>query len=425
MDFQRLFKRKEEGPARPVVRGNMRDTLRERDVLVREGELLDGKSPPPLLWSNVGGAISVKAEKILGIMEGRTRIKAEILHEVCPGLFGEPPGPGTEFTIPLQAVVMQLQDIFEGMSPKEADDEYFDTPFGQLAREDEARFKDKQHDHPEVRPLKAPQLYMHSQPISQSIVKESDQSTGVEKLTERDYAPEQKLNNNPAGENNGFAELQPRDEHFTCHTSNPVPKTFGKVNAENCKPVESAERGDSGNYPDRMVKPISTNEQFLSPLESRGPDSRVFSLSSGVRGLENNNSRREGLERLQELYLTDELLDGCKVSDLIKQLPGVSGVVIMLADGAVLGGGLSGALSETLVSLTPDFVTHLSGFTQSISGGPSRFVTFSGHGRQVSLSISEDALILVEHEGKNLPPGLRERLVATAQALNLIYGSQS
>src|SRR5206468_6021793 len=113
--------------------------------------------------------------------------------------------------------------------------------------------------------------------------------------------------------------------------------------------------------------------------------------SSGVPGLENNNGRRKGLERLQELYLTDDLLDGGKVSGLIQQLPRVCGVVIMLSDGAVLGGGLSGALTEKLINLTPDFVTCLTSFTQNIRGGRTRFVTFSGEGYHVSLSISDDA----------------------------------
>ena len=40
MDFQRLFKRKEEG-ALPVARDNTREILNERDVLVREGELFE------------------------------------------------------------------------------------------------------------------------------------------------------------------------------------------------------------------------------------------------------------------------------------------------------------------------------------------------------------------------------------------------
>jgi hypothetical protein len=96
----------------------------------------------------------------------------------------------------------------------------------------------------------------------------------------------------------------------------------------------------------------------------------------------------------------------------------------MLSDGGALGGRLSGAISKTLLSLTPDFVKHLLTFTQNIEGGPSKFATFSVQARQISLSIVGNVFILAEHEGKNLPPGLRERLVATAQALDKIYSSQ-
>ena len=127
---------------------------------------------------------------------------------------------------------------------------------------------------------------------------------------------------------------------------------------------------------------------------------------------------------LQELYLTDELLDGSKVANLVLQLPRVTGVVIMLSEGRALGGALSGGINETLFSLAPDFVKHLSGFTQSTEGGPTKFFTFSVQTGQISLSIWGDVFILAEHRGKSLPPGVRERLVATAQALDKIYGSR-
>jgi hypothetical protein len=93
----------------------------------------------------------------------------------------------------------------------------------------------------------------------------------------------------------------------------------------------------------------------------------------------------------------------------------------MLSDGAALGGALSGGLSEALLSGTPDFAKHLSHFSKGIEGGQLKFVTLSSQACQVSLTMGGDILILTEHEGKNLPPGLRERLVATAQALNMIY----
>jgi hypothetical protein len=362
MDFQRLFKRKEEGPL-PVARDNTREILNERDVLVREGELFDGQSPASVVWSKVGGAISVKADKILGILEGRTRIKAAVLQELYPGLFEKPPNPGTEFTIPLQAVVTQLQDVFAGVFPEEADLEDFDTPFGQLARQDEARFKNGRADRPgQVRSYEA----------------------------------------------------------------TAIPSTFDKPIGEVGLPT--ARNGTQSDLESQVVReepPKPVSEELFPVLESGHPDSAGAVLLAGAPNIQSNKERRQGYARLQELYLTDEQLDGSKVASLILQLPGVAGVVIMLSDGAVLGGGLSGGLSEGLLSLTPDFVRHLLGFTQDIQGGPPSFATISSDAFQVSVTIGGNVLILSAHEGRRLPPGLRERLVATAQAVNMIYGPQS
>ena len=159
MDFQRLFKRKEDYPARPSARVDPRESFNTRDVLLCEGELLEGTTPACLVWSGVGGSISVKAEKILGILEGRTRIKAADISDLYPALFEKAPNPGAEFNIPLQAVVTQLEDLFNGLSPEGMLPDEFDTPFGQLAREDEARLKEKKVDLPLVQEATAPKLF--------------------------------------------------------------------------------------------------------------------------------------------------------------------------------------------------------------------------------------------------------------------------
>jgi len=65
------------------------------------------------------------------------------------------------------------------------------------------------------------------------------------------------------------------------------------------------------------------------------------------------------------------------------------------------------------------------GLTQGIQGGRSSFATFSNDAFQISLTIDGDVFILSAHESRRLPPGLRERLVATARAVNMIYGPQS
>ena len=65
MDFQRLFKRKQERSAPPFAGDDAGDALKNRDVIIREGELLDAESPARVDWSKLSGAIAVKAGKIL------------------------------------------------------------------------------------------------------------------------------------------------------------------------------------------------------------------------------------------------------------------------------------------------------------------------------------------------------------------------
>jgi hypothetical protein len=147
-------------------------------------------------------------------------------------------------------------------------------------------------------------------------------------------------------------------------------------------------------------------------------------ISLAPRKLGSEHIRRRGHDSLQELYLTDELLNGSKVADLILQLPRVVSVVILLSDGAALGGKLGGGLNEALLSEALALVQHLLRFTKNMEGGPAKFVILSNEACRLSLTFERDILILVGHAGKNIPPGLRERLVATAHALNMIYGTQ-
>jgi hypothetical protein len=386
MDFQRLFKRKEEGSEPPIVRDNVRESFNEREVLISEGELLDGTVPVCLDWNIVGGTIRVKAEKISGILEGRTRIKAAVLQDLYPGLFDKTPNPGTEYNIALQAVVMQLQDLFSSLSSDAAIPEDFATPFGELAREDEERLKDQHDERPKTGKAASPKLFALSQPGAPADLKTRDGSAEREKP--------------PLDSARELNEENPRSNHKI-------------VTGE-------TRRGPESKTP-RLERPPHSAEKLVSASDSQSRLPSGSTISFGTRGTLNGDIRREGHDLLQELYLTDEPLDASKAAQLILLLPRVASVVIMLSDGAALGGGICGEISEALLSLTPTFVKHLVDFSKNVPGGSVKFVAFSGQACQLSLTMSGDIVILAGHEGKNLPPGLRERLVATAEALNMIY----
>ena len=405
MDFQRLFKRKQEGSAPPFAGDDAGDALKDRDVIIREGELLDGNSPAPVDWSKVGGAITVKAGKILGVLEGRTRIKAGVLEELHPGKFTSHLNPESEFNIPLQVVVMQIQDILCGTPLVVAKLEGLETPFAELAREDEARFKKGLGDQPLVRQTAVPTSLEEddtSGKTSGSALVNLCETGGFDVTLKEQTTP---IDGAPLTE--GGSKKGGRDDDP--HIANP-PHNGASTDAES--------------QPARSEQPKPAIERLGSVPEFRNSPSSMSSSPLEVRHLQTRSSRREGHERLQELYLTDEPLDGAKIADLVGQLPRVTGVVILRSDGAVLGAVLGGGISEKLVNLAPDFVKHVSGFTEIIPGGPTRFITFFGHVLQISLVIGGDVLMLVGHEGKNLPPGLRERLIATTQALNTFYGPQ-
>jgi hypothetical protein len=368
MDFHRLFKRKEEAGVYGIAAENHKEVFAEREILLSEGDILDGQSPAPLQWRSAGGSVKISAGKIQGILEGRTRIKAAVLQELYPALFSTDPHPGTEFLIPLKTVVAQLDGTFASTDSMESLQDGFDTPFGQLAREDEAKFKDQ----------------------PEEVI-----STGAEvaisrQSTESD-ADSHKRSNDPV------------NDAVKCHGL-----LLGSSN------VDTGTSGSKNGSPEDVSVIGSVESRDTSPR-------RPLSLPSVCTGRK-EDLRREGHESLQELFLTDEQLDACKVAGLILQLPRVTGVVIMLCDGALLGGGLSGGLTQALLNLTPGFALDLARFTETMHGGPTKFVTFAGDACLISLTICADILILASHAKKNLPPGLRERLMATAHALNKIYG---
>jgi hypothetical protein len=368
MDFHKLFKRKEDAGAHGISADNHKEVFAEREILLSEGDVLDGQTPASLEWKSAGGSVRISADKIQGILEGRTRIKAAVLQELCPALFSTDPPAGTEFIIPLQTIVAQLESTFAGTSSTEPFQDGFDTPFGQLAREDEAKFKDQPE---EVQTMAAEGAVSHESLSSEAdLKKESNDSV---------------------------------QEPENCHGL-----------SSSSRNVDTVIPGSKNGSPDAL--------SIVRGAESRGTNARRPAPLPAVRPARKEDFRRDGHESLQELFLTDDQLDASKVAELILQLPRVTGTVVMLFDGALLGGGLSGGLTQALLNLTPAFAVDLARFTENMHGGPTKFVTFTGDGCLMSLTVCGDILILASHARKNLPPGLRERFMATANALNMIYG---
>ena len=329
MDFQRLFKRKEEVPALPLAGDKTRETFNEREVLVCEGELLDGKLPAPLLWSNVGGAIKIKADKILGILEGRTRIKASVLQDIYPALFEKVPNHGTEFNIPLQAVVTQLEDIFRDQSSEVSILEDFDTPFGQLAREDEERFEVKAEVRSDKGTITATNDLELQEAASEKILAVPERNGGQPEPTRNALAPDLKGDEASSHQINASDESRAKDEEITSRECRGMAGTFLSENGRvGESPDQAPIRKQRELHSNCAERAQSTGEGLVPGFDNIVKGSGGSAISLAPRELGSEHIRRRGHDSLQELYLTDELLDGSKVADLILQLPRVVSVVI-------------------------------------------------------------------------------------------------
>ena len=123
--------------------------------------------------------------------------------------------------------------------------------------------------------------------------------------------------------------------------------------------------------------------------------------------------------------MTNEPLDGRRVASLVQEFPGVSGVLILLEGGAILGGELPGELSMEAALQAPEILKSFSRFVNEVEGRrkpESKFVSVIS-ATTISLVASGKIVLLLSHQGRKLPPGLAQRLVETAEALNLIYGN--
>jgi hypothetical protein len=133
---------------------------------------------------------------------------------------------------------------------------------------------------------------------------------------------------------------------------------------------------------------------------------------------------RQGVERLQEIFMTSRPLDGRKVASLVRELPGINGALILLEGGVVLGGQLPDSLSLKAAVHAPEVLKNFTRFICEVEAGrkvQSVFVSVTA-ATTISLIASGEIVLLVSHQSKILPPGVAKRLTETAEALSLIYG---
>jgi hypothetical protein len=339
--------------------------LNEQMIVLRKDDIsADDPEAPTLDWSKVErGEIAVPLRDTQGITDGRVTVRASTLQRICPELLPIELDHEYLFPVSLKTVVLQVQAYLnensaEVIRPIGPD---FDTPIAQVARQDEAFFELEKLARPPIAP------------------------------TEQ-RAQTQQMAAGPT--------LTPADR-----------PTFPLI--RNKSPAEGPKSGPQIAQ-DKLE--ATTQSDHLEPTRIR-----LEEIGLDVSGTAQRPLRASDMQRLQEIFMTEDLLDVRQVANLIAALPRVAGALIMLGDGRLLGGELPAGYQAESALLAPAVMRTVQRFSRQLRLCESSALTIFSD-PQVSVFAEGNFCILIAHEGRGLLPGMRELIGETAKALHSLYG---
>jgi hypothetical protein len=366
--------------------------LADQTILLRPEDFIDDDSGSGTLnWPSVDHSeIRVQFKDTNGLMEGRVVIAAGVLRRNYPTLVPPAIKDDVQFPISLKTVVLQLQSCLRAANTETptAPPTDFDTPIAQVAREDEGFSKLEraaQSDPARAETANQPQLAEELSPFP--LIREKPQPIplnppAVQVTWPSPAAPESrsaKISTDPFKD---LPSVGPRTGDRKLEVSSPDPeiRTSPEV-------VES------------VAPKISSEFAALVP---------------------NKPLRRVGLERLQEIFLTDDFLDARQVAKLLRAFPKVKGALILLEDGTVMGGDLPEGFNLGAAFAAPDLLRASRKFVDALNGSNVVAVTLLAN-IPISVFLEHRICILIAHEGRGLLPGMRERIGDIAKALDAMY----
>ena len=338
--------------------------LNEQMIVLRQNDIGAGDpGAPELDWSKVeAGEIVVPLWDTQGLMDGRITVKASTLQRICPELL--PVGLDCEFLFPvsLKTVVLQVQanlneNFAEVVKPIGPD---FDTPIAQVARQDEAFFEFEK---------------LARSPIASAEERAQPQRMAAEPtLTPADRPAFPPIRNRSPAED-------PKSKLQVAH--------------------------------DKLE--VGTQSESFAPAGIQ-----VERVSSGVSRRAQQHLRGTDMQRLQQIFMTEDLLDARQVAKLIAALPRVTGALVMRGDGTLLGGELPAGYDSESALLAPIVMRTVQRFSRQLKSCESSAFTIFGD-PLVSVFAEGNFCILITHEGRGLLPGMRELLGEAAKALHALY----
>jgi hypothetical protein len=334
-------------------------------ILCKEDIHADAPAAPPLDWSTFEkGEIAVQLQDTEGLAEGNVTIKASTLQRIHPALLPIQLKSEYLFPVSLKTVVLQVQAYLrqgseERLSPVGLD---FDTPIAQVAREDEGFFKLAKVAEPKETPI--------------------DETTQAKR------------------------------------------KIPGPVLTPADRPASSILRKRSPAEPTDSRSPLRLSTMIPASPESACPETegaRAERAGPKIGATTQNSLRRIGLERLREIFMTEDELDACQVARLLAAFPKVKSAMVMLGDGTVLGGNLPEDYHLETALLAPAIMASVREFNRRLRSNETSAFTLLGD-PLVTLFAEGNVYILISHKGRGLLPGVRERIGEVARALDALCG---
>jgi hypothetical protein len=426
INFGSIFRRKEDQQPSPASDQTNQAVLLERlagrSIKLAESDLSPVSSASPSMdWDAVGGQITILATAIDGILEGRARIRAQHLKNLIPSPIDADTPDQSEYVVSLPAVIPQIQDLLGTGKPEIAAEPEYETPFTILAKQDGARFAEQSNRQKKEEPgdqLKTglDPLFPDGTGTPEEIV--TAKAPEPEQQEEEEPAPEFSLHSTPPVLTLRTLHAGPPDQ-----ANEPEPPEIPSDEKDNATQQNVRKNSDSERTepPRKLVKLFEIETGKEEPLAGDNGAAHLESLRWGG----DSSPAGRGMVLLQEIFMTSEPLDGRRVASLVRQFPGVTGALILLERGAVLGGQLPESLNMEAALQTPEILRNFLRFILELDEGESktpRFVTVTS-ANTISLVSSGEIVLLVSHQGRKLPPGLAQRLAETAQALDLVYAN--
>ena len=315
---------------------------------------------------------------IEGLREGAPKIAATRLCEIAPLLFDAAPAGGAAVSLRLSWVVSQLANLLpEAPEPPEIVNQSFETPFSRQAEEERARLSQRKNPAPAHATDENHSPAGHQTAAEETQYEPSDRpNTPLELLREYDF---------PRG-----------------------------APAEKDVALEPAKAASEA--PQRPSLPPAAPRCGSAPPPAIQEDREKVSV------LPTLLNRRAAMERLQELFLLEEDLDGPRVAEEILKLPRIQGALVIRGQ-AVLGGRLPEPYDPRVALSAPELIEQLAQFTAALGGGTFSLVTISAS-QEITLVVQGAITVVVIHQGRFVP-GVRDKLVQTAKALDDFYTFES